>query len=97
MYQNYVVEIQKAHNGDYGHNVFWLYDEDADKAMQKAEAKFHEILMYAATSNTETHAAILFTSEGFPVRNECYKHDPIPQAPEVVEEPVEEPEEPEGE
>ena len=86
MYQNYVVEIQKFHNGEYAHNVFWLYDEDADKAMQKAEAKFHEVLSYAAVSDTASHAAILFTSEGFPCRNECYHHDPIP----VVEEPVEE-------
>lgn len=83
MYQNYVVEIKQFHNGEFEHNVFWLYDEDADKAMLKAEAKFHEILAVAAVSDTASHAAILFTSEGFPMRHECYKHEPI-----AVEEPV---------
>ena len=85
MFQNYVVEIQQFHNGEFAHNVFWLFDENADIAMQKAEAKFHEVLSYAATSNTAAHAAILFTSEGFPCRNECYKHDPIPTAEPIVE------------
>lgn len=86
MYQNYVVEIQKLHNGEFAHNVFWLYDEDADIAMQKAESKFHEVLSYAATSDTASHAAILFTSEGFPCRNECYHHDPLPVAEEETTE-----------
>lgn len=74
MYQNYIVEIKQFHSGEFEHNVNWVWDEDADKAMQKAESKFHEILATAAVSDTASHAAILFTSEGFPVRNECYKH-----------------------
>lgn len=74
MYQNYVVEIKKFLNGEFEHNVFWLYDENADKAMLKAESKFHEILAAAALSETATHAAILFTSEGFPMKHECYNH-----------------------
>ena len=74
MYQDYVVEIKKYNNGEFEHNVFWLFDEDADLARQKAEAKFHEILAAAATSNTARHAAIMFSEEGFPLRNECYHH-----------------------
>lgn len=75
MFQNYVVEIKKLANDEFEHNVFWLYDEDADLAMRKAEAKYHEVLAAAALSNTKSHAAILFTSEGFPMKNECYKHE----------------------
>ena len=75
MFQNYIIEIKKFHNGDFEHNVNWVWDETADKAMLKAEAKFHEVLAAAALSETASHAAILFTSEGFPVKHECYKHE----------------------
>lgn len=91
--QIYVTEIKQYHNGEFEHQNYWLWDQDADIARQKAEAKFHEILAAAATSDTATHAAIMFTSEGFPLRNECYHHEPLP----VVEEPIEEPSEPVGE
>ena len=84
--QIYITEIKRYHNGEFEHQSFWVWDEDADIARQMAEAKFHEILAVAAVSDTASHAAIMFTSEGFPLRNECYHHDPIP----VVEEPVEE-------
>lgn len=88
--QIYITEIKKLHSGEFEHQNYWVWDEDADKARQKAEAKFHEVLAAAAVSDTATHAAIMFTSEGFPLRNECYYHDPLP----VVEEPVEEVTEP---
>ena len=74
MYQNYVVEVKKTQQGEFEHNVFWLYDEDPDKAMLKAESKFHEILSAAAVSMMAEHSAILFTSEGFPKDHKCYKH-----------------------
>ena len=54
----------------------------------EAEAKFHQILQYAATSNIERHAASLITEDGRLVRNECYVHpiEPEPEPePEVVE------------
>lgn len=76
--QNYVVEIKKFHNGEFEHNVSWFWDENATIAEQKALAKFHEILSRAAISDTAEHAAIVFTSEGFPLDNKCFKHDPIP-------------------
>lgn len=81
--QNYVVEIKKFHSGEYEHNVSWFWDENATIAEQKALAKFHEILSRAAISDTAEHAAIVFTSEGFPLDNKCFKHDPIPEEPEV--------------
>ena len=74
MYQNYVVEIKKQHNGEFEHNVFWLYDETEDTAMLKAKSKWHEIMSEAALSDTAEHAAVLFTSEGFLIMSECYKH-----------------------
>lgn len=86
MTQIYVVEIQKYANGEYGHLVHFAYDEDPDKARLKAESKFHEVLAAAAVSNLPEHAAIMFTTEGFPLDYKCYKH-------EVVEEPEPETEE----
>ena len=79
MYQNYVVEIKKFHNGEFEHNIYWQYDEDANIARQKSEAKFHEVLSAAPISNTESHSAIMFSQEGFPLRNECYRHGAVEQ------------------
>lgn len=91
MTQFYIVEVKEFFNGEFEHQVYWVWDEDTDKARLKAEAKFHEVLAVAATSETRTHSAIMFSTEGFPLRNECYKHEEIP------EEPIEEPSEVEGE
>lgn len=74
MFQNYVVEIRKDANGDFEHDVYWAFDEDADTAMLKAESKYHEVLSRAAVSTLAEHSAILFTSEGFPKDHKCYKH-----------------------
>lgn len=77
MYQYYVIEVQKSANGDFGHNVFWAYDEDADKARLKGEAKYHEILSYGAVSEMVEHSAIMFASDGTPIMHQCYKHEPV--------------------
>lgn len=74
MYQNYVVEIKKSAAGEFEHEVFWVYDEDADAARNKADAKFYEILSAAAVSEYAEHSAIIFTEEGFPLDHKCYKH-----------------------
>lgn len=74
MYQNYVVEIQQYQNGEYGHIVHYAFDEDADKARLKAESKYHEVLAAAAVSELPTHAAIMFSTEGFPLMHQCYTH-----------------------
>jgi len=91
MTQFYIVEIQQYANGEYGHLVHYAFDQDADKARLKAESKYHEVLAAAAISNTMSHAAILFSTEGFPLLNQCYKHQvTVEQTPEP-ETPTEEP------
>ncbi len=86
MYQFYTVEIMKSHTGEFEHDVKWHWDEDATKAQQKAESKFHEILSRASVSDKAEHSAIIFSSEGFPIMHQCYKHDEAPaETPEVTE------------
>lgn len=86
MFQFYTVEIKKTHNGDFEHDVKWFWDEDINKAQRKAESHFHEILAAAAVSGDDysEHSAIIFSEEGFPIDNKCYKHTGEPQ-----EEPTE--------
>lgn len=76
MYQFYTVEVTKTHAGELAHDVKWHWDADATKAQQKAESKFHEIMSRAAVSGDTyaMHSAILFSEEGFPIMNQCYKH-----------------------
>lgn len=64
-----VVELQTAANGTVG-NIVTAYDD-----INLAEAKYHTILAAAATSNLAKHAAIMFSEEGFPIKNECYTHE----------------------
>lgn len=86
VYQFYVVEITQDANGEIAHNVTWHWDEDADKAQVKAEAKFHEVFADEGNFTGMMHSAILFSIEGFPIRHEVYKHTPVTP----VEEPTEE-------
>lgn len=72
--QYYIIEIQQYANGEYGHIVHYAWDEDPDKARLKAEAKYHEILSYAAVSETKMHSAVILSAECFPVMHHCYKH-----------------------
>ena len=94
VYQFYVIEIQQYADGSYGDIKHFVYDEDADKARLKGESKFYEVLAAAAVSNLPSHAAIMFSSDGFPIMHQCYKHESTPQpepAPELeTEEPTEE-------
>lgn len=75
MTQLYVIEVKKNINDEFEHNVNWVWDEDPTKARLKGESKYHEILAAAAVSDMKEHSAILFTSEGFPLMHNCYKHD----------------------
>ena len=86
VYQFYTAEITKDANGDYSHDIKWHWDEDATKAQLKGEAKYHEIMSRAAVSNFAEHAAILFSSEGFPIMNHCYKREVVVAQEEPVEE-----------
>lgn len=102
VYQYYVVEIQQYANGEYGHIVHYAFDEDADTARLKGESKFHQVLAAAAISELPCHSAIMFSTEGFPIMHQCYKHgvapQPEPQPEPVYEEtPAELEDEPEGE
>lgn len=90
MTQFYIVEVQTFANGEFGHLVHYAFDEDADKARLKAESKFYEVLAAAAVSDLPCHSAILFSTEGFPIMHQCYKHAVKPAEPEPVEEPTEE-------
>jgi len=95
MTQFYIVEVKQLPSAEYEHQVYWVFDADADVARLKAESKYHEVLAAAAISNTMSHAAILFSTEGFPLMNQCYKHTVTVETPaaepETPEEPTEEP------
>ena len=73
--QFYIIEIQQNKDGEYGHLVHWVFDEDPTKARLKAESKYHEILSAAAVSDTLKHSAIIISDEAFPVMFQCYKHE----------------------
>lgn len=75
MYQYYIIEIQKHANGEFGHIVHWAYDENADRARLKAEAKYHEVLAAAAVSDLPQHAAALLASDGAEIMRQCYRHE----------------------
>jgi hypothetical protein len=94
IYQFYIMEIQQYADGSYGDIKHFVYDEDADKARLKGESKFYEVLAAAAVSNLPSHAAIMFSSDGFPIMHQCYKHE---VTPEPTPEPESEPETPDEE
>ena len=73
--QFYVVESQQNAQGEYAHIVHWAWDADPEIALQKAWSQYHTVLAAAAVSETKSHAAILFNTDGFPIANECYKHN----------------------
>lgn len=62
-----VIEIQS------GDTVATIVNQYADR--NTAEGAFHQILAAAAVSSVPVHAAIMMTDEGFPLRNECYRHE----------------------
>lgn len=75
MSQFYTVEITKNAAGEFNHDVQWHWDADATRAQRKAEAKYYEIMSRAAVSDYAMHAAIVFSSEGFPIMHGCYKRE----------------------
>lgn len=72
--QYYIIELQTYANGEYGHIVHVAFDADPVKARFKAESKYHEVLAAAAVSELPQHAAVVVTSGGFPIMNQCYEH-----------------------
>ena len=62
----------------------------------EALARYYNVLAVAATSQYPVHACIMYTNEGFPLKHECFFHEPAPAPepepePEVTEEPSNEP------
>ena len=57
MYQYYILEIVKAPETGYSHNVFWTFDADKDLARRKAEAKAYELLQVAAVDQNYLHSS----------------------------------------
>lgn len=66
-----VIEIQKFANGSMSTPAY-AYDN-----LNSAEAKYYSILAAAAVSSLPVHSCILMSEEGFPLRHECYKHEPV--------------------
>lgn len=75
MTQFYIVEVQKYADGSFGHLVHYAYDENPDVARLKGESKYYEVLSAAAVSEIPEHSAIMFSTEGFPIMHQCYKHE----------------------
>lgn len=74
IHQYYITEVRKTTSGEFEHENFWVWDEDEQTARLKGESKFHEILATAAISTYAEHGAILFSSQCYPIKHECYVH-----------------------
>ena len=65
-----VVELQKNAEGVVS-NLVYSFD-----TLAEAESKYYTILASAAISTVPVHSAIIVSEEGFPVKHQCYKHEP---------------------
>jgi hypothetical protein len=63
-----VIELQKNAEGVVS-NIVTSYENLAE-----AESKYYSVLSAAAISKVPVHSAIIVSEEGFPVKNQCYKH-----------------------
>lgn len=63
-----VIELQKNAEGVVSNLV------TSHNTLAEAESKYYSILASAAVNNVPVHSAIIVSEEGFPVRNQCYKH-----------------------
>ena len=79
MYQYYILEIVKAPEIDYSHNVFWTFDADKDLARRKAEAKAYELLQVAAVDQNYLHSVTVLADDGFQIMSKVYRNVPEPQ------------------
>ncbi|MBO7731048.1 MAG: hypothetical protein J6S67_00795 [Methanobrevibacter sp.] len=66
----YVIETQ---TGESGSTNTFVYKDRAD-----AEAKYHEVLMYASKSTVRRHGCMIMTEDLFILKSEVYNHDPAP-------------------
>ena len=79
MFQYYILEIVKAPETGYSHNVFWTFDADKDLARRKAEAKAYELLQVAAVDANYLHSVTVLADDGFQIMSKCYRNVPEPQ------------------
>ena len=63
-----VMELQKNENS----GVSNIVTEHA--TLPEAESKYYTVLASAAVSKLPVHSAVLVSEEGFPIKNQCYKH-----------------------
>ena len=63
-----VMELQKQKDGTVSNIV------TSHESLALAESAYHAILASAAVSELPAHSAVLLSEEGFPVKNQCYKH-----------------------
>lgn len=63
-----VIEFQKNKEGVVSNIV------TSHNTLAEAESKFYTILSYASINDVPVHSAIIVSEEGFPVKNQCYKH-----------------------
>lgn len=62
-----VIEIQKT---DQIATLVTAYE-----TRNEAEAKYHSILAAAALSSVPVHAAAMMSEEGYPIKNDVFKHE----------------------
>ena len=79
MYQYYILEIIKAPETGYSHNVFWTFDADKDLAKRKAEAKAYELLQVAAVDANYLHSVTVLADDGFQIMSKVYRNVPEPE------------------
>jgi hypothetical protein len=63
-----VIELQKNADGAVANLV------TSHNTLAEAESKYYSVLAAAALSTIPVHSAIIVSEEGFPVKNQCYKH-----------------------
>lgn len=63
-----VIELQKNAEGHVANIV------TEHPTLAEAESKYYAILAAAAISAIPVHSAIIVSEEGYPVKNNCYKH-----------------------
>ena len=79
MFQYYILEIIKAPETGYSHQVYWTYDENKDLARRKAESKAFELLQVAAVDQNYLHSVTVLADDGFQIMSRCYRNVPEPQ------------------
>ena len=63
-----IIEIQTAQDGTVATLV------TTKDTRNEADSTYYSILSSAALSELPTHTAVLMTSDGNPIRTECYRH-----------------------